>query len=144
MEQVGSKEKQTLRELLNSAYKKGMKVKRMKKTKSKEGEEYVTETYEPYFPIAMANIWGMDEVLGDRSLTFVLEKSDNPEVTKKIEDFDTNPRILEIKRVLNELQCSLCSVVTSKNNIEDWNNYIDNQYNKYIHTYTTITTYNYI
>jgi len=45
MEQVGSKEKQTLREILNSAYKKGMKVKRMKKVKKASGEDYVVETY---------------------------------------------------------------------------------------------------
>jgi len=141
IEQIGSKEKQTLRELLNSAYKKGMKVKRMRKVHSKDGEMQVTETFQPYFPIAMANIWGMDEVLEDRAITTILEKSDNPSKTKKIEDFERNDTISYIKRTLSVVGVVLCQIMT-KNNIEqEWNNYINKKYND-ITTYTTHTTHN--
>lgn len=141
VEQIGSKEKQTLRELLNSSYKKGMKVKRMKKKKVNGNEEQIVETFEPYFPIAMANIWGMDEVLADRSVTLILEKSDNPFVTKKVEDFDTNPYIQDIKRTLT--QFSVVSVVSlrEKTYIQHWNDYINHKYNN-INNITTQTTYN--
>lgn len=139
VEQIGSKEKQTLREILNSAYKKGMKIKRMRKKTSKDGEEMITETFEPYFPICMANIWGMDEVLGDRSITLILEKSNHPGITRLIEDFDTNDEIIDIKQTLKLIQCSKCNVVTSRNINKDWNNYI---YNRYTTTYNTYTTLN--
>jgi hypothetical protein len=142
VEQIGSKEKQTLRELLNSAYKKGMKVKRMRKSHTKDGEMQVVETFEPYFPIAMANIWGMDEVLSDRSLTFILEKSNNPLKTKMIEDFENNYIFQEIKTTLNSLVgCSLCSVVNIKNIEREWNKYIKDKYTpSTLTTYTTLTT----
>ena len=72
-EQVGSREKQALREVLNSAYKRGGKVVRVKKVKTNGEEKQVSESFEPFFPVAMANIWGMDETLGDRALTLILE-----------------------------------------------------------------------
>lgn len=142
LEQVGSREKQTLRELLNSAYKKGMKVKRMRKVKLQGGsEQQVAEVFEPYFPIAIANIWGMDEVLGDRSITLVLEKSDNPSVTKMVEDFDS-PIFQEIKRTLEKFSV-VGEVKCSKKNIyTEWNNYILDKYNTTHNTYYTYNTYN--
>lgn len=138
VEQIGNKEKQTLRELLNSAYKKGMKVKRMRKAKVEGQEQQVVEVFEPYFPIVMCNIWGVEEVLGDRSIVMVLEKSDSP-LTKKMEDFDTNPKILEIKRTLTDLACRYVMSFREKKHVESWNTYIDT---KYITTLTTTTTYN--
>lgn len=143
VEQIGSKDKQTLRELLNSAYKKGMKVKRMRKVKLQGGsEQQVVETFEPYYPIAMANIWGMDEVLGDRSITLILEKSDNPSITKMIEDFD-NDEFLEIKRTLEKFSVVSAVKCSKKNIYREWNNYINSRYNTTLttlYTYTTQTT----
>lgn len=139
-ERISSKEKSELRELLNSAYKKGLKVKRMKK----QGETQVIEEFEVYCPIAIANIWGMEEVLGDRCITLILEKSSVDRITKKIEDFEDCANILHIK---SNFQCSLCSVVTLKNINQAWNQYINNKYgdesiNNTIHIYhiTTLTT----
>lgn len=137
-ENVGAKDKQTLRQILNSAYKKGMKIVRMKKVKKFDGESFETEEFEPYMPIAMANIWGMDEVLGDRAITLILEKSSNPAVTKKIEDFKNNPKILKVRTILE--QCSLVQCCFSKSYIKDWNNYIDS---KYSINYITTHTHNY-
>ncbi len=123
-ERVSGKEKAGLRELLNSAYKKGMKVKRMKK----QGDEQVVEEFFVYAPIAMANIWGMDEVLGDRCIPLILEKSSVVKITKKVEDFDENELISLVKSSHNLIKCSLCSVVTVKHLYRAWNNYINDKY----------------
>jgi len=139
LENIGSRDKSDLREILNACYKKGSKVKRMKKKKTSEGEEYVVEEFELYRPLAMANIWGMEEVLGDRCISFLLEKSSNIAITKLVEDFYDNFAINEVKK---RFQCSLCSVVTSRNIYKEWNNYIKNKYiTTYIHKHiTTLTT----
>jgi hypothetical protein len=144
VEQIGNKEKATLRELLNAAYKKGMKVCRMKKTKMKNEfgvpeEKQVAEEFEPYFPIALANINGLDEVLADRAITLILEKSDNPNQTKKVEDFEKNLKIQWIKHSL----CSFGVVVQllqSKNIYEKWNFWLEikHNYTNYTH-YTNLT-----
>lgn len=141
VEQIGSKEKQTLRELLNSAYKKGMKVKRMKKVKKNGEENQVAETFEPYSPIAMANIWGVEEVLADRSIVIILEKSNNPAITKMVEDFDCNDTIYQLKRTLEAVSVVSVMSLREKNYIQKWNDYIHNKYNG-ITTLTTLTTYN--
>jgi hypothetical protein len=128
IEQIGSKEKSTLRELLNSAYKRGIKVKRMKKVKRGGEETYVVEEYEPFIPLAMANIWGIEEVLGDRSITLILEKSNNPAVVKKVEDFDTNPIFTNIKRTLALKSDVMTLRYGEKQYIKEWNQYISNKY----------------
>lgn len=137
-ESLASKEKQALRELLNASYKKGIKIMRMKKKKTVDGTEQVVEEFEPYRPIVMANIWGIEEVLGDRCISLVLEKSDKPIFTKLIEDFTSKSEILDILRTLKSIQCSLCSVVSPQNIITTWNSYIYTLY-----TLTTLTTQNY-
>ncbi len=131
MERIGGKDKQALRELLNAGYKKGLAVERAKKVKKKglEGmeENYEIESYELYCPIAMANIWGMDEVLADRCISLTLEKSNNPIITRLIEDFKENKEINDIKRELSELSV----VCVGKNSrIQQWNKYILTLYNK--------------
>lgn len=138
-ESITGRDKSTLREYLQASYKKGANVKRAKKVRRKSDEDYEIVNFEPYRPIVMANISGMNEVLGDRCLTLVLEKSNNSAITKKIEDFTKNPDILRIKTNLSIIQCSLCSVVTEKNMITTWNDYIHYTYTTYT-TYTTLTT----
>ncbi len=86
----GLSKKESLRELLNAGYKKGNKVKRMKKVKTPDGEEQVVESFDVYRPIVMANIWGMENVLGDRCITLILERSDDLRVTKKIEHYEND------------------------------------------------------
>lgn len=99
-EGVGKKGNENLRELLNCAYKKGDKVLRMKKTKTKEGETQEVEEFDVYRAITIANIYGMEEVLGDRCISLTLEKSDDETITKLQEDFEDN---LEINKILVEL-----------------------------------------
>jgi len=139
-EGVGSKESGTLRTMINASYKKGTAVERIKKIKNPQGqEEMKVERFDLYTPVVMANIWGMEDVLSDRCLTIILDKSDKKIITKLIEDFERNPEITQIKSSFNQIQCSLCSVVTKKNIINSWNNYI---IDKYTTTHTTLHTYN--
>lgn len=126
-ESIGSKEKQILREYLNACYKVGGVVQRMKK--DKEGN-YQPETFRPYKPIALANIWGIDEVLGDRCISFILEKSNDPAKTRKMEDFEENPKIKEIMDVFSKNSGLVSFSVVS---LRSWNIYIDSRYNRHIY-----------
>lgn len=134
-EGVGGKQKADLREYLNASYKKGGVVIRMKKVTKDKETNYEPEVFEPFKPIAMANIWGMDEVLGDRCISFVLQKSNNPIKTKKMENFSTNSIISDIKRTLEGIVCRLCMSVGIKGYEQTWNNYID-----YIYLHPTLLT----
>jgi len=139
-EGVSGKDKNALRELLNTAYKKGGKVKRMRKKKSVDGEEQVVEEFSTFRPVVMANIRGMEEVLGDRCIPIILEKSDNKSITRKIENFDSHPKMLEIKENLinTNFWCSLVKCSCCKTMYIEWNKYISTP------IYTTHnTTYNY-
>ena len=132
-ESIGSKEKQALRELLNAGYKKGITIRRMRKVKKKNEEGNMTEgqeaeSFDAYRPIVMANIWGMDEVLGDRCIQLNLEKSNSIIHTKKIEDFYSNEEIKKIRDSLVTTSVVICSVVTPQNIYKSWNNYINSKY----------------
>jgi len=132
-EGIGGREKQNLRELLNAGYKNGTGVERAKKTKTIEGESYNIERYDVYCPVALANIWGMEEVLFDRCISCVLERSGNTTITKKIEDFDDNDAILRIRKNL----VAFSSIKKYKNNklknyknmYKEWNQYVHNTTN---------------
>jgi hypothetical protein len=137
-ENLGSKDKNELRELLNAAYKKGITVTRMRKKKVLDGETQEAERFSVYRPIVMANIWGMEEVLGDRCIHLQLEKSSNPIITRLVENFNENPDIKFVQSYLSQNQCSLCSVVSPENIYTTWNNYIYSLSSVY--TLTTHTT----
>ena len=134
-EQVVSKEAQALREILNASYKKGVKIARMKK----QGEDYVLEEFEPYKPIAMANIWGMEEVLGDRCVTLILEKSSDPRRTRLNEDFENHLIVSVVKKNISLCLVYLCSFFGKVGVLRKWNNYVNSRY-EYTPTYTTLTT----
>lgn len=138
-EGVNSKEYGTLRTLLNACYKKGSSVERMKKVFKDKQENMEVERFPLYAPVALANIYGMEEVLSDRCITIIIEKSDKKYITKLIQDYDRNLTILNIKRTLNLIQCSLCSYLTDKTYINGWNDYINSKYNTLI-THTTTST----
>lgn len=138
-ESIHKKENVGLRELLNACYKKGMKVKRMKRVKKPTGDEQVVEEFEPYTPIAMANIWGMEEVLGDRCITLILEKSRSNRISRIIEDFDDLMEIKVVKSSLDAILVQLCSYISVKRYMEEWNKWV-NQRCKFTTTLTTQTT----
>jgi len=133
-ESIMSKENQALRELLNAAYKKGNKVKRLKKVRKTDGEDYEIESFELYTPICMANIWGMEEVLLDRCITVILEKSSNPTILRLIEDFDKLDEIKWVKKVFLNNLVQLCSYFGVGGVKKKWNCFIIKKY-----TQTTLT-----
>lgn len=134
-EGIMRKENAGLREMLNACYKKGATVTRIKQKKTIEGVTQVIEEFEPYKPICMANIWGMEEVLGDRCINIIIEKSSRNDIMRLVEDFENEPAIKWIKGMLNQFGCSLCSLVKCRKDLYKWNSYVLNKY-----TQTTQTT----
>jgi hypothetical protein len=133
------KENAGLREMLNACYKKGTTVFRMKQRKNLFGTEQVVEEFEPYKPICMANIWGIEEVLGDRCIPIIIEKSAQNDIMRYIEDFENKPMINDIKCRLSNILVQLCSSVDIIGGIEKWNLYVKQKYST-LDTYTTQTT----
>lgn len=138
-EGIGRRGNENLKELLNASYKKGTKVKRMKQKKTIEGVEQVVEEFEVYRPIVMANITGMEEVLGDRCISLIIEKSNNPKIIKLAEIWKHEEIYKKTIEILKKV--TLCSCVVIRNCYYEWNNYVTSNY---ITTYNTQTTHNYI
>jgi len=135
------KGKENLRELLNSAYKKGVKVKRMKQKKVGDSVEQVVEEFDAYRPIIMANISGMESVLGDRCIPLVLEKSFNKKITNLIEIFSEDNMVKKTIKILKE--CSLCRCSFSVERYKEWNNYMKSTINNYTNNTNYYNTTNY-
>jgi len=57
----------------------------MKQKKTLEGVEQVIEEFDIYRPLILANINGMEDVLGDRCISIILERSTNPGIVKLAE-----------------------------------------------------------
>jgi hypothetical protein len=129
-----SKDKQTMREYLNACYKVGGIVYRMEKQKDK----FVAVGYPLYTPIAMANINGVEDVLQDRCITIIMEKSANLALVKKIEDFHRNEILRKIKANLCKFCVELCSVYPIQNTQDAWNSFITDLYYTHTHTQHTI------
>ena len=72
----------------------------------------------------MANISGMEQVLGDRCIMLALEKSTNMKITRLIEDFKSDFAIIEIKKTLEQLKDNLGKMIEGENISNEWNNYI--------------------
>ncbi len=137
-ESIGRNGNENLRELLNASYKKGTKVKRMRQKNTGEGMRQVVEEFDVYRPIVMANIWGMEEVLGDRCISLVLERSNNKSITQLVELYEIDEKFVKTKEILKK--CSLCGVVAPLEVYLGWNNYINTKYNNYTSAYTTTYT----
>jgi len=135
IERIGNKEMSSIRELLNAVYKKGTKIERSRKVKTKDGEDFVVEHFEPFFPLTIANIYGIEEVLQDRAFTIILEKSNNPLYTAIIEDWEDRPEITSLKFALSKKSEVSVVKLRRKNYIHHWNDFIKG-------TITTLTTYN--
>lgn len=101
----------------------------MKQRKTEEGTEQVVEEFEVYRPIVLANIWGMENVLGDRCITLILEKSSKKEIINLMEIFKEEKIVKSTVELLNE--CSLCSFLFSGKVYKEWNNYVKSSNNNY-------------
>jgi len=100
IENITSKEKAGLRELLNVAYKKGGVVERAEKV----GDIIRVKSFPVYRVVAMANISGMEDVLEGRCISIVLERSTNPIITRIPELFDLDSDIQEFKKMIEGLR----------------------------------------
>lgn len=121
-EQLNWKGKENLVELLNSSYKKGTKVCRMKKVKSLVGESQEVEEFDVYRPLCMANISGIDSVLGDRCLTLILDKSSVVSVVMRMEIYEFDPKISVVMEKLHKFPFENVDVVSV---YKQWDGYID-------------------
>ena len=147
-ESVVRKGNENLVELLNSAYKFGCKVKRMKKKKTLDGESQVIEEFDVYRPIAIANISGMDSVLSDRCIPIIIERSDNKKVTQLVEIWDsekittlTKKALLSLVKGSHNPDFSVVNVdvVSPGETYQMWNDYILSQKETALTTLTTLT-----
>jgi len=121
MESISSKEKTALRETINSVYKKGNKITRYAERKIDGQKKYVEENFYPFYPLGIANIYGFGDVLTDRSLQIILQRSGKAQ-TQLIEDFSTNPEILDLKNKLTQLNVEIPEGIFT-----EWNNFIQNK-----------------
>lgn len=136
-EQVGSKESNTLRELINASYKRGARVERMKEVKIEGKKDYEVEGFDLYSPLAMANIWGMDDTVKDRCIVIQLDKSSNQTISKLMEDFQNDSEISEIKLAMLKTFKRLSKSVDSGD--VDRKKSVVCLWNEYIYTNTLIT-----
>jgi len=134
LESINKKDAQSKREILNAGYKKGAKVVRMQEKYIDKKKEFIPIEFDVYSPKMIANITGMEEVLEDRCISSIMEKSNNPSKTKLIEDFDTNPIFKEIKENLSKFSVCWCSELVGRKGVDRWNSYISHKY-----TYTPVT-----
>jgi len=141
-EGITNKEKQTQREILNSGYKKGGKITRTKEKYTKDGKDWETVDFNVYSPKMIANITGMDEVVGDRCITSQLQRSGRKNVTKLLEDFETNEEILSTIKILKCCYVVWCCFLAKNNCIEKWNDFVTNNYTNNTKQHTHITTLN--
>lgn len=118
MESISSREKTALRETINSVYKKGNKIVRYIERKVDGEKQYIEENFYPFYPLGIANIYGFGDVLADRSLQIILQRSTKVQ-TKLIEDFSTNPEILGLKRELSGLDVQI-----PKDIFSEWNEFV--------------------
>lgn len=141
-EKATSKESSIIRTIMNAAYKKGQRVTRMRRATDTKGQEkWVEESFDLYTPLALANIGGIDEVLADRCISVILEKSSRGDVTRYMELFDQDSEITTLVTTLNSLvKCSLCNYITHKKVYEMWNAYIYTNYTNNINN-TNYTNY---
>ncbi len=91
-EDLASKEKKTIKDLLNVCYKSGAQVYRTEGKSTK----YVVG-YPVYCAVALANISGLDSVLEDKCITIIMQRSRNTNKTQIPELFDMDPRILAVR-----------------------------------------------
>lgn len=121
LEKIQRKEKMDLRLLLNTAYKKGLYIPRVNKDKKDDAGEMQTEEFETYAPIALANIFGLDDVLQDRCITLILEKSVDKTITKKVEVWAYERDCIKVKKDLQKINQVISDIsffgVTSVNDL---------------------------
>jgi len=121
MEGLSSRDKTALRETINTVYKRGNKIIRYRESKKEADKGYVEECFYPFYPLGLANIYGFSDVLADRSLQLILQRSTKAQ-TKLIEDFATNQEILDLKEKLSQLVAEVPKGIFS-----EWNKFVQTE-----------------
>jgi hypothetical protein len=125
MEQVSSRDRSSIKEFLNGCYKKGMKVMRMKKVKSIGEEKQVVEEFDIYRPVAIGNIYGLENVLEDRCISVIMEKSGDGIKIRLIEDYANDLHIKQLKEIMNWCRLCMCRMLLQDTyRGVDWNSFV--------------------
>lgn len=111
VENINKDEKSNLRQLLQTGYKRGVSIDRMKKVAG----EQVVEEFSVYTPVCLANITGLDDVLEDRCLTILLERSIDLNIVMKLEYYEYDSDIILFQNNIRTLVNLLNSI-----NLEDF------------------------
>lgn len=133
-EGITSKEQGNLKELLNSCYKKGSEVIRMRKVP--KTESYEAERFDLFLPVAIANITGLEGVVESRAISIIMEKSNRSDIIKKMEIFTFDDRFEKVKKTLSTVdsvvKCSFSNdylqICLFLNNCTNYTNNINNIY----------------
>ncbi len=124
--EMTNKQKSDLIQLINSIYKRGVKVLRMRK--DKRLDDFVSDEFDLFFPLALANIEGLTSVLEDRCITIMLERSLNDDIINKSENFDVDYHLNFIKKHLFNMKVSVSkcniSVYKSSSNTSNVSTYV--------------------
>ena len=88
---ISNKERVNLTELLNVCYKRGGKVVRIEKRGRRAALE--PHEYEVFNPVVLANIYGLSAVVEDRSINIVMKKTNNMDIIRMPELFNSDPII---------------------------------------------------
>lgn len=138
-EGINRKGNEGIREILNASYKRGGKVRRMKQRKTATGTEQVIEEFETYKPICIANIYGQEEVLADRCITMILDKSQKEDIMHLIEDFEEDFLIKFAQSQLSTFLVYECMFNGVQKGIKKWNLWVKMKQPTYIHIHTLTT-----
>ena len=128
-ERLTSKEKISLKELLNSCYKKSGKILRVEGDKIK-----VVREFDMYRAVALANIWGLDSVLEDRCISIQLQKSNRQDIIAMPEMFDVDPRIQAVNTFFAQTRAGVGSYAEIL--VKGYNTTLLSHMGIDIHTYT--------
>jgi hypothetical protein len=118
METISSKERGAFRETLNACYKKGNKIIRYHEVSRNGQKTFEEEIFSPYYPVGLANINGLGDVLADRAIQVVLMRSSS-RITQLVEDFSNNDEISAVKKHLENLNSKIPEGLFS-----EWNRFI--------------------
>jgi hypothetical protein len=86
VEKLPKKEIGDFRSMLLAGYKKGAKVPRS--TEMRNRKAYIVEEYDVFSPKALANIEGIEDVLEDRTITIIMQRTLNQAVANREIDFE--------------------------------------------------------
>jgi len=105
--------KSFMRQLLLNGYKKGIKVPRQKQRSMKIGD-FSTEFHEIFCPKTMVNIKGFDDVLADRCIRIIMQRTIRPEYSIRTPDLLHDEQFQILRDMLYYIMFKYWKVVQDK------------------------------